>query len=64
MPVAVRRRTRRRWFGEHALARSGVGRPLNANVPEPCFQTLERHWETVVARVAAFVDMLVQRTRS
>jgi hypothetical protein len=38
-PGAVRRRTRRRRFGEHALARSGVGRPLNANVPEPCFQT-------------------------
>ena len=36
---------------------------INANVPEPFFQTLERHWETVVERVAAFVDTLVHRTR-
>ena len=36
---------------------------INANVPEPFFQKLERHWETVVERVAAFVDTLVHRTR-
>ena len=36
---------------------------LNANVPEPCFQTLERHWDMVVQRVAAFVNTLVHRTR-
>jgi hypothetical protein len=36
---------------------------INANVPAPFFQTLERHWETVVERVAAFVDTLVHRTR-
>jgi len=35
----------------------------NANVPEPFFQTLECHWETVVERVAACVDTLVRRTR-
>jgi hypothetical protein len=27
------------------------------------FQTLECHWDTVVERVAAFVDTLVHRTR-
>jgi hypothetical protein len=37
---------------------------INVNVPEPFFQTLERHWATVVERVAAFVEMLVHRTRS
>ena len=36
---------------------------INTNVPEPFFQTLERHWETVVERVAAFVDTRVHRTR-
>jgi hypothetical protein len=36
---------------------------INANVPEPCFQTLERHWDTVVERVAAFVDTLVRWAR-
>jgi hypothetical protein len=36
---------------------------IHANVPEPFFQTLERHWETVVERVAAFVDTRVHRTR-
>jgi hypothetical protein len=36
---------------------------INANVPEPFFQTLERHWDMVVERVAAFVDTLVHRTR-
>jgi hypothetical protein len=42
----------------------GVGAStINANVPEPFFQTLECHWDTVVERVAAFVDTLVHRTR-
>ena len=36
---------------------------INANVPELFFQTLERHWDMVVERVAAFVDTLVHRTR-
>ena len=36
---------------------------INANMPEPFFQTLERHWETVMERVAACVDTLVHRTR-
>jgi len=36
---------------------------INANVPEPFFQTPERHWDTVVERVAAFIDTLVHRTR-
>ena len=36
---------------------------INANVPEPFFQTLERHWDTVVEWVAAFIDTLVHRTR-
>jgi hypothetical protein len=35
----------------------------NANVLEPFFQTLERPWEIVVEREAAFVERLVQRTR-
>jgi hypothetical protein len=37
---------------------------LNANVPEPFFQTLERHWDMVVERVAAFIDTLVHRVVS
>jgi hypothetical protein len=36
---------------------------ININVPEPFFQTLERHWDMVVERVAALGDMLVHRTR-
>jgi hypothetical protein len=32
-------------------------------VLEPFFQTLERPWEIVVEREAAFVERLVQRTR-
>jgi hypothetical protein len=36
---------------------------INPNVPEPFFQTLERHWDTVVEWVAAFIDTLVHRTR-
>jgi hypothetical protein len=36
---------------------------INANVPEPLFQTLERHGETVVERVAAFVTTLMHRAR-
>jgi hypothetical protein len=36
---------------------------INANVLGPFFQTLERHWDTVVEWVAAFVDTLIHRTR-
>ena len=36
---------------------------INVNMLEPFFQTLERHWNTVVERVAAFVDTLIHRTR-
>jgi hypothetical protein len=36
---------------------------INANVPEPFFQTLKRHWDTVVERVAAFVDTLGHRAQ-
>jgi hypothetical protein len=36
---------------------------INANVPEPFFQTLERHWETVVERVGVVVDTLVHHTQ-
>jgi hypothetical protein len=36
---------------------------VNANVPEPFFQTLERHWDTVVEWVVAFIDTRVHRVR-
>jgi len=36
---------------------------INANVPEPFFQTLKRHWDTVVERVAAFIDTLGHRAQ-
>jgi hypothetical protein len=36
---------------------------VNANVPEPFFQTLKRHWDTVVERVAAFIDTLGHRAQ-
>ncbi len=36
---------------------------INANVPEPFFQRLERHWETVVEHVGAFVAQRARRTR-
>ena len=39
------------------------GSTINANVLEPFFQTLERSWEIVVEREAAFVERLVQRPR-
>jgi hypothetical protein len=36
---------------------------INANVPEPFFQKLERHWEIVVEQVGAFVAQRARRTR-
>ena len=36
---------------------------INANAPEPFFQTLERHWETVGERVGVVVDTLVHLTQ-
>ena len=37
---------------------------INANVPKPSFQTLERHWNTVVKGVVVCRDTLVHRARS
>lgn len=35
---------------------------INANVPEPFFQNLERHWEIVVERAEAFVEQRAGQT--
>ena len=50
--------------GERRVENADAGAStINANVPEPFFQTLKRHWDTVVERVAAFVDTLGHRAQ-